>query len=152
MLHGIGTNVVVVVEEEEDVVEGDTVLAESQEKVVARSASTGTNGEPLPLFSPKSTAEPQTAGNGAAGTSNGQTGPRSAAAVPEKATNEAVTASKKNDFLSLDHVKAQLLKSYQDPFASLLQRQFFSDLLQSLTEATLRRALQAKAAAQRRGS
>jgi len=153
----------------EDEVDGDVLAVEGQGERKKRSAAGEEPGSPgvvvidggdgiaaaeaangkllAPLISNNVAVTRPVYSDEASSTGDGKSGARSAAATVEKAGHGSSTASERSDFLSLEHLKAQLAKSYQDPFANLLQRRFFSDMLQSLTEATLLRALQAPAGA-----
>eukprot|EP01032_Pedospumella_encystans_P018608 gene18608-21177_t len=76
---------------------------------------------------------------------NGQeksTGTVTAQELPEGDLNES-------DVLSLEHLKKQLMSKYRNPHESLLQRQCFSDMLQSITKSTWQVALRVRRAAER---
>eukprot|EP01032_Pedospumella_encystans_P018665 gene18665-21238_t len=62
--------------------------------------------------------------------------------LPEDDLNES-------DFLSLEHLKKQLMSKYRNPHEHLLQRQCFSDMLQSITKSTWQVALRVRRAAER---
>lgn len=84
-------------------------------------------------------------GDGDATTSNGGSG-----AVPKPSTTAAAAASSSSSavqqpstfstsaaFLSVEHIKSKYLQTQADPAASNLQKRFYTDMLQQITEAAL---------------